>query len=298
MNYTLHQLQVFAEVVRQQSITKAAEEMHMTQPALSIQLKNFQLQFDVPLTETIGRKIYITEFGYSIAEIAANILREAESIQHKTREYKGLLTGKLRIASASTGKYILPYLLSGFLEKNQSVELQLIVSNKINVYASLRTNEIDFALATSVPENYAFEEETLIENRLYMVGNKNHLDTTKPYIFREEGSATRTAMINYLGNENELRKFELTSNEAVKQAVIAGLGHSLIPLIGIKNELINRQLYIIKMKSLPIYSLWRMLWIRNKNLSPVAAAFLEYLRNEKEAIVKDHFHWYLDFDEK
>ena len=101
MNYTLHQLQVFLEVVRQKSITKAAEELYMTQPALSIQLRNFQNQFDIPLTEVIGRKLYITDFGQSIAEIAENILKEADELKYKTKEYGGLLTGKLRISSAS-----------------------------------------------------------------------------------------------------------------------------------------------------------------------------------------------------
>ena len=109
MNYTLHQLRIFLEVVQQQSITRAAEEMHMTQPALSIQLKNFQSQFDVPLTELIGKKIYITDFGLSIAELAENVLKEADAIRYKTKEYSGLLTGKLKISSASTGKYLIPY---------------------------------------------------------------------------------------------------------------------------------------------------------------------------------------------
>jgi LysR family transcriptional regulator, low CO2-responsive transcriptional regulator len=121
MNYTLHQLQVFLEVVRQRSITKAAEEMHMTQPALSIQLKNFQMQFDIPLIEKAGRNLVITDFGMSIAEIAENIIREADTLKYKTKEYGELLSGKLRISSASTGKYIIPYFLNGFLEKIQEL---------------------------------------------------------------------------------------------------------------------------------------------------------------------------------
>ena len=137
MNYTLHQLNIFLEVVKQQSITKAAEEMHMTQPALSIQLKNFQRQFDQPLTEVHARKLYITDFGHSIAEIAQNVIREAEAIQYKTKEYDGLLTGKLKISSASTGKYVMPYFLSGFMESNPGVDLIMDVTNKAAVIKNL-----------------------------------------------------------------------------------------------------------------------------------------------------------------
>ena len=98
MNYTLHQLNVFVEIVKEGSITKAAENLHMTQPAASIQLKNFQRQFDIPLTELISRKLYITDFGHSIATIAENILREASAINYKTKQYSGLLTSELRIS--------------------------------------------------------------------------------------------------------------------------------------------------------------------------------------------------------
>ena len=98
MNYTLHQLLIFLEVVKQQSITKAAAAMYMTQPALSIQLKNFQNQFDIPLTEVIGKQLYITDFGKSIAEIAENVIKEADAIKYKTKEYSDLIAGKLRIS--------------------------------------------------------------------------------------------------------------------------------------------------------------------------------------------------------
>ena len=112
MNYTLHQLQVFFRVVEAKSVTKAAEELHMTQPAVSIQLKNFQDQFDIPLTEVIGRKLYVTDFGMEIYRMAERILNEVYAINYKTMAYKGHLAGKLTVASVSTGKYVLPYLLS------------------------------------------------------------------------------------------------------------------------------------------------------------------------------------------
>ena len=295
MNYTLHQLHVFIEVVKQKSITKAAEELYMTQPALSIQLKNFQNQFDFPLTEVIGRQLFITDFGLSIAEIAENILKEADALKYKTKEYGGLLTGKLRISSASTGKYVIPYFLSPFLQKHKGIDLSLDVTNKINVVNSLKKNEIDFAIVSVIPEELGVFEEHLIENRLYMMGNEGKYNKKVPFIFREEGSATRLAMDEYLDLGKQRKRLELNSNEAVKQAVIAGLGFSIIPLIGTKNELLNNQIHIIPSKNLPIINMWRLVWLKKKKLSPVAHEFLDFIQIEKEGIIDKHFRWYLNF---
>ena len=295
MNYTLHQLMIFLEVVKQKSITRAAGSMYMTQPALSIQLKNFQSQFDIPLTEVIGKKLYITDFGLSIAEIAENVIREADAIKYKTKEYSDLVAGKLRISSASTGKYVMPYFLSGFQKRYPGVDLILDVSNKTQVVQNLKDNEIDFALVSVVPEGLDIEEELLLENKIFMVGNKKSRDAKSPLIYREDGSATRLAMDQYLEKARERKSIKLTSNEAVKQALIAGLGTSMIPLIGIKNELSTGQLHIIPAKGLPIVTNWRLVWLKKKKLSPIAEAYLRFLRDNKEEIINKNFKWYLDY---
>lgn len=297
MNFTLHQLQVLLEISRQDSLTKAAEEMYMSQPAISIQLKNLQSQFEIPLTEKIGKKIYLTDFGRSVVEIAKNILKEADALQYKTKEYKGLLTGRLRISSASTGKYVIPYFLSSFIHQYPGIDLTLDVSNKTTVIKNLQDNEIDFAMVSVLPEKLEVIEEILVENKLFLIGNKEKLQKDKPLIYREEGSATRKAMDQYFSthtpkNKKAKRKsIALTSNEAVKQAVIAGLGQSIIPLIGIKNELASKQLFIIPSKGLPISTYWRLIWLKNKKLSPIAAAYLNYVRQEKDQLIIDHFGW-------
>lgn len=289
MNFTFHQLQIFLEVARQQSITKAAAEMYMTQPALSIQLKNFQSQFEIPLTEIIGKKLYLTDFGQSIADVAENILKEADELKYRTREYKGLLTGKLRIASASTGKYVIPYFLSAFIHQHPGIDLKLNVSNKTEVVKSLQRNEIDFALVSVVPENIKINEELLLENKLYLVGNSPKLIKGRPLIYREEGSATRGVMSQYFSKQAARKSIELTSNEAVKQAVIAGLGYSILPLIGIKNELKYQEMHIIPSRGLPITTHWRLIWLKDKKVSPIASAYLKYVREEKEKIVAQYF---------
>ena len=294
MNYTIHQLSVFLKVVEYQSITKASVALFMTQPAVSIQLKKFQDQFDVPLTEVIGRQLNVTSFGMEIAEMAKRIMVEMDEIKYKTEAYKGLLTGKLTLSAASTGKYVIPYFLSSFLDAHPGIDLMLDVTNKVKVMESLKNNETDFALVSVVPEGYHLNEELLIENHLHLVSNKPAKDTSKPVIYREYGSATRQAMEQYFATEdkNTRKQLELTSNEAVKQAVLAGLGNSIMPLIGIHNELMNEQLFILKSRGLPIKTQWRLVWLKEKKLSPVSDAFLTHLRTHKEAIIEKYFGWY------
>lgn len=294
MNYTINQLKIYVKVVEFSSITKASEELFMTQPAVSIQLRKFQDQFAIPLTEQIGREIQITDFGFEIADAARNALNELSELKFKTKEYEGLVTGKLKISSASTGKYVVPYFLSDFMEANSGIDLVLDVTNKTRVLESIKNNEIDFAIVSVVPEDLDLNEELLVENKLYLVGNSNNYKKNKPLIFREQGSATRLEMESYF-KENKRKKFELTSNEAVKQAVIAGLGHSILPLIGIKNELLDNSIRIIKKKGLPLKTDWRLIWLKNKKLSPVAKAYLEFIRKEKKNILETHFKWYHEF---
>lgn len=301
MNYTLHQLQIFLKICETQSITKAAEQLNLTQPAVSIQLRNFQDQFDIPLTEIVGKKIFITAFGLEISEIAQSILQKVEEIQYKSDAYKGLLVGKLTIAAVSTGKYVIPYFLTEFLQEYTGIELVLDVTNKSKVLDSVANNEVDFGLVSILPETIAVFNESLLSNEIVLVaGRKNYekYHTTAiheldqlPVIFREQGSGTRFKMEQFFKQHNIQikRKLELTSNEAVKQAVIADLGVSIMPVIGIKNELKNGDLKIISLKELPIITDWNLIWNSHKSLTPVAKAYLEYVKKNKQSIIAHHW---------
>jgi hypothetical protein len=171
MHYTLHQLQVFLKVAQFNSITKASEDLNMTQPAVSIQLKNLQDQFEIPLTEVVGRQLYVTDFGKEILEMAERIINEVYAINYKTMAFKGHLSGRLKISSVSTGKYIIPYFLSGFLKDQEGIELMLDVTNKSKVITSLQNNEVDFAFVSVLPENFKVDSIELMPNKLYVVGN-------------------------------------------------------------------------------------------------------------------------------
>src|SRR5690606_9967783 len=165
MNYTLHQLQIFLKIAHLQSITKASEALNLTQPAVSIQLKNFQDQFPIPLTEVVGRKLYITEFGKEIAMAAEKIINEVYAINYKTLAYKGELSGRLKISVVSTGKYVMPYFLSEFIKLNPGVELIIDVTNKSRVVESLELNEVDFALVSVLPQKLKVNAVELMKNR-------------------------------------------------------------------------------------------------------------------------------------
>lgn len=304
MVYTLHQLKIFIKVTECQSITRASEELYLTQPAVSLQLKKFQEQFAIPLTEVVGKKLYVTDFGLEIASSARKILEEIEAINYKTKSFKGQLAGRLKISTASTGKYVMPYFLSEFLRQNPGVDLLMDVTNKTQVVRNLEQNEVDFSLVSVVPEHLKLNRVQLLQNKLYLVGGARIPRNPKtpvrklleqhPLLYREFGSATRNAMEQFIESEQwpAYKQIELTSNEALKQALIAGLGYSIMPLIGIKNELKSKELEIIPYKGLPIVTHWNLVWLAAKKLSPIAEAYLSFIQKEKDNIIDETFSWF------
>lgn len=295
MNYTLNQLRIYLKITQTLSITKSAEQLNLTQPAISIQLKNFQQQFDYPLIEIIQRRIHVTALGKEIALAAESIISEIDNINYRSQNFKNNLAGHLRISIVSTGKYIMPYFLSDFLKNNVNIDLTMDVTNKSKVIQSLLDNEIDFALVSILPDDIQVEKFNLIPNELYLVGNKEvgpeikieeQLAST-PFIFREKGSGTRQVMEKFI-TKNKIKikkKLELTSNEAVKHAIISGLGYSIMPLIGIRNEIQNGLLKIIPIKGLPLKTTWQLIWLKEKRLTPIAESYLKYLELEKKNII-------------
>ncbi len=303
MNYTIRQLQIFMTIAEKQSVSKAAEALHLSQPAVSIQLKNLQGQFDVPLTEVVGRKIFITDFGKEIAKAAEKILNEVYAMDFKTQAHKGLLSGRLKISVVSTGKYVMPYFLADFLKLHPGIELLMDVTNKTKVIESLYANDVDFSLVSVLPENLKLSSEPLMPNELFVVANTegsnkakntfNHMLENMPLIYREMGSGTRTVMEKFIA-QHQLpirKKMELTSNEAVKQAVLADLGYSIMPLVGMQNELDNGSLQIIPAKGFPILSHWQLVWLEEKKFSPIAELFLQHIRQQKQHIIDTKFAW-------
>ncbi len=304
MNYTLHQLRIFLKVADCQSITKASEELFLTQPAVSIQLKKLQDQFELPLTEVIGRQLYITDFGKKIAETSRRILEEADMIRYTIDQYKGLLSGKIKISVVSTGKYVIPYFLKSFMDQYPGIEISIDVSNKNKVVEGLINNESDFSLVSVIPKEVPINAIELMENRLYLVGSSRYdkpINSIKDIrkltlLFREEGSATRMAMERFL-NQRKVpigKSMELVSNEAVKQAINAGIGFSIVPLIGLRNELASGSMKIFPLKGLPITTRWNLVYNKGKKLTPAQEGLIQYMEENKQQIAKEHFSWAID----
>lgn len=307
MNYTLHQLEIFLKIVEFQSVTKASEALYLTQPAVSIQLKKFQEQFKIPLFEVVGRCIYITEFGNEVAQTGKKIMDEVKVMDYKALAYQGELAGKLKIAIVSTAQYVMPYFIADFINKNRGIDLAMDVTNKAEVVRVLENNEVDFALVSTIPKKLNINRIELMENKLVMIGGTQFKLKDKflskaefqklPLIYREQGSATRLAMEKFIKSKkiSTYKTMELTSNEALKQAVISGLGFSIMPIIGIKNALVNHDLQIIPVKGLPITTNWNLIWLSSKNMSRIAKRLIEHINENKDEVINKHFNWLNDY---
>ncbi len=302
MNITLHQLKAFQAVSKFQSITKAAEAMSMTQPAVSIQLKNLQEQFEVPLTEIIGKRIHITEFGQELVDTADRIFGEIGQIEEKMLELKGLLGGKIRISAVSTGKYIIPYLMADFMKLHPHVEISLEVSNRYNVLAHLQENTTDLALVSLWPEELDLESIHLAENKWYLACSPEKKEAYAsairegkwgkvPFLLREKGSGTRTMMEKFF-QERDIHvesNLELATNEAVKQAVMAGLGASLLSNFSMAQEIKEGRISLLELPGLPLKADWKLIWLKQKKHSPAVKAFIRWLSENRKKVLSTHF---------
>jgi LysR family transcriptional regulator, low CO2-responsive transcriptional regulator len=303
MNYTLHQLLIFLKVTELKSITKASEQLFLSQPAVSIQLKNFLDQFKEPLLEIIGKKVFVTDFGNEVVLHAKEIMEHVEEIKNKSLANEGFLYGTLKIAVVSTGKYVMPYFLSEFLNIHKEIKLEMDVTNKENVIESLKNNKVDFALVSIVPDSLMIDSIDLMPNIMFMIGNENiEIDSENSMeillkkfslIFRENGSGTRLTLEKYIKEKklNVQKKIELQSNEAVKQAILANIGISLMPILGLKNELQNKTLKIIPSENFPLKTNWQLIWLKEKKLSYLSKSYISFIKENKNHIIEEKFNW-------
>ena len=296
MSYTFRQLEVYHAVGSLLSFTKAAAKLYLTQPAVSIQFKTFAQQFDFTLIEYRSKQMVLTELGTEVFRRVTQILDYTAALNTLNTSLKDKLTGTLTLSVVSTGKYIMPYLVKTFIDAHPDVDLVMDVDNRLKVIESLEKNSVDFSLVSVLPKNLAVETLELIGNELYLMGSPMQKKLWEQqnmgqmtYLFRERGSSTRSHMEKFLSmiRVKPNKKVELTSNETIKQSVIAGLGISVMPVIGIKRELNEGTVVIIPHPKLPIKTNWNLIWRQQKELSPVASAFLKHLEDHKESILKE-----------
>ena len=287
---TLRQLELFRAVCEHGSITRAAEAMHLTQPAVSIQIKQLADTVGLPLLEQIGKTLHVTDAGRLVLAGCREVLDAVDRLESVAADLKGLQRGRLRVAVTTTAKYFMPRLLGEFAALHEGIELSLKVTNRAGLLARLEANEDDLYVLGQPPDKPAVLAHVFARNPLVVVARPDHpLSSHRRipierlgqewFIAREEGSGTRTAAERYFGERGvPLRyRMELGSNEAIKQGVIGGLGIAVLAKTSVEMELVAGVLRVLPVAGLPIRRDWYLVRLAAKRPSLVAQAFSEFL---------------------
>jgi len=290
---TLRQLQVFEAVARQLSFSRAAAELHLTQPAVSMQVKLLEDLAGLPLFERLGKKIFLTEAGAELHQHSRVIAQQLRDADDALAARKGLSQGRLVITMVSTAKYMVPPLLARFLKLHPGVAVKLSANNREIVLRQLAENEVDLAIMGRTPEGmdavaapFARHPHVIIAAAGHPLAKKRRIPLARlaeeTFLIREPGSGTR-GLLERLFAEHRLPlnvSMEMASNETIKQAVQAGMGISLLSLHTIGLELKTRRLAVLDVQGLPIVRDWHVVHLAAKRLSPVARAFKEFLLSD------------------
>lgn len=290
MNITLRQLKVFSSVANHLSFTRAAEELCLTQPAVSMQVKQLESQLDVLLFEHMGKKIYLTDMGHEVYHYARAILQHVDELQSVLNNMKGLSKGRLKISVASTANYFIPALLAAFTKRFPGITVSLDVTNRETLLAQLSSNEVDLVIMGQPPADVDLGAVPFMENPLVIVAPPDHpltKDKQIPlkrlereiFLVRESGSGTRIAMERFFAEHDVhiTTGMEVGSNEAIKQSVQAGLGLGLLSRDTVEMELTLDRLAILDVAELPIMRYWYVVYREGKRLSKVAQTFKDFL---------------------
>ena len=300
LHLTFRQLSVFESVARNLSFSRAADEMHLTQPAVSMQIKQLEENVGLPLFEQLGKKIYLTEAGrelYHYGKVIAQQLLEAGSV---LSELKGLDRGKLNISVVSTANYFAPQLLAQFCSMHPQIKVSLNVGNRESVLRQLDDNEIDLAILGTPPDGIDVEAHPFMENRLVIIaasGNALAGEVRIPasrfqneiFIMREQGSGTRLAAEKYFSSHRVVIRpgMEMSTNEAVKQAVQAGMGLGILSQDTVQLEVETGRLKILDAEGFPIIRHWYVVHRKKKRLSSVAEAFKSFLMEKAMQVMPE-----------
>ena len=293
LHLTLRQLKVFESVARHLSYSRAADELHLTQPAVSMQIKQLEDNISLPLFEQLGKRIYLTEAGHELYQYSRSISQQLADMEVTLDELKGLERGKLNISVVTTANYFAPHLLAKFCQRYSGVTVSLNVSNRETVLKQLADNLIDLAIMGQPPDDLDIDSESFMENPLVVIAPPDHplcqehqipvkqLEK-EVFLVREPGSGTRSAMERFFAEHKiKINKgMETDTTEAIKQAVQAGMGLGIMSQHTAELELEMKRLKILDVQDFPIIRYWHVVNRKNKRLSIVANAFREFLLKE------------------
>ena len=298
LHITLRQLKVFESVARLLNFTRAAEELHLTQPAVSIQIRHLEDAIALPLFEQMGKRIYLTEAGQELFNYSRSISQQLADMEMALEELKGVQRGKLNIAVVSTANYFIPGLLARFTQRHPDITISLHVSNRENVLKQLADNLTDLAIMGQPPGDIDISSESFMENPLVIIAPPDHplcdqrqipVKRLEQEIFlvREPGSGTRSAMERFLAQTKiSINKgMEADTTEAIKQGIQAGMGLGIMSIHTIRLELETGRLKILDVQGFPIIRNWYVVHRKNKRFSSISSAFKQFLLQEATTLV-------------
>jgi len=300
MNVTLRQLQVFEAVARHLNFTRAAEELFLSQPAVSMQIKQLEETIGQPLFEQVGKKIHLTDPGQEVLRYSQVISSKLSEMQTVLEEMQGLHHGRLTLAVASTANYFLPNLLGVFSQRHQGVSVDIEVTNRENLLKALAANTIDFAIMGHPPDGLELVSSPFLDNPLVVLAAPEHPLAAQrhipherlareTFIMRERGSGTRAAHERFFTEHGGItfsKTMEMNSNEAIKQAVQAGLGLGVLSLHTLEVELMLKRLVVLDVNGFPIMRHWYIVHREGKRLTAIAQAFKDFVLNEAAMLLK------------
>jgi DNA-binding transcriptional LysR family regulator len=293
MHLTLRQLKVFEAVARHLNYTRAAEELHLTQPAVSMQVRQLEASLGVALFEQLGKRIHLTEAGQEVRGYARTVTQQLDELEAVLNRLKGLSGGRLRISVATTANYFIPTLLGAFSRRYPDVTVTLDVTNRETLLRQLAENTVDLVIMGQPPAEADVEAHAFLDNPLVVVAPPEHPLARKKrvpltrlqdetFLVREPGSGTRIAMERFF-NERGMRLktgMEVGSNEAIKQSVQAGLGLGLLSRTTVEQELALKRLVVLEVTDFPIMRHWYIVHRRGKRLTPAAETFKQFVLGE------------------
>jgi len=298
MRYTLRQLELFSAVARCKSLTRAAEEVHLTQPAVSMQVRQLEASLGLPLFEPEGRGIRLTEAGREFAGHVEEVLERVQNLDEIAARWRGVRTGRVRLGVVSTAKYFVPKLLGQFLRSHPGIDFRLSVHNREEILRELSGNTVDLVIMGRPPEEIECTATPFAPNLLGIVAAPEHRLSRRrrmelaelaeePFIVREPGSGTRAAMERvFAAHRTKFQtSMEMASNETIKQAVIAGLGLGFLSLHTVRHELATGRLVLLDIVGLPVRRQWYLVQRASRRLVPAAEEFGAFLVREAEALI-------------
>ncbi len=298
-NATLRQLKVFEAVARLLSFSRAAEELHLTQPAVSTQVRKLEEHAGNALFEQFGKKIYLTAAGTELLQISRGIIQQFEAAESAMTQLKGVSGGKLNVGVISAGDYFFPRMLVDFAGRHRGVTLNLTVHNRAGLLTHIAENLTDLAIMVRPPTDMDTVNEAFAPHPYVIVAAPGHrlvgakdilvADVIRePFIVREKGSDTWNSMRDAFGGDLAQLNIamEVASTETIKQAVIAGMGVSFLSAHTVSRELASGSLKILHVQDFPVMLHWYVVHRRSKRLPPVAQAFRDFLLSDGQSLIE------------